>query len=219
MNFALSPTQSPRRITTISAILVAHVLALSAFLATPSHYVKPAPKETVLLMVQTMKPTPPSRPPAPAEKVSNASNQTPAVVVPVIKTETKDSIQVNPANVVAPEPTPSIANAAPTPAPTPAKVENHGPKVVSAVEYLQAPQADYPAIAKRMGEEGRVVMQVLVNDKGRAEKVEIIKSSGFNRLDESARTALMRAIFKPYVEDGKTMTVLATASINFSLRG
>ena len=70
-----------------------------------------------------------------------------------------------------------------------------------------------------MGEEGRVVMQVLVNDKGRAEKVEIIKSSGFNRLDESARTALMRAIFKPYVEDGKSVTVLATASINFSLRG
>ena len=98
MNFALSPTQSPRRITTISAILVAHVLALSAFLATPSHYVQTSSERDCLLMVQTMKPTPPSRPPA-LQKVPNASNQTPAVVVPVIKTETKDSIQVNPANV------------------------------------------------------------------------------------------------------------------------
>lgn len=219
MNFAITPTQSPRQITTIAAILVAHVLALSAFLVTPTHYVKAPPKETVLLMVQTTKPTVPSRPIAPREKASNTPSYAPAVEVPVAKTEIKDSIQVNTTNVVAPEPTPTITNAVPTPAPAPTKVENHGPKLVSAVEYLQAPQADYPAIAKRMGEEGRVVMQVLVNDKGRAEKVEIIKSSGFNRLDESARTALMRAIFKPYVEDGKTMTVLATASINFSLSG
>ncbi len=74
-------------------------------------------------------------------------------------------------------------------------------------------------MARRMGEEGRVVMQVLVNDKGHAERVEIIKSSGFARLDESARLALQRALFKPYFEDGKAMMVLATASINFSLRG
>ena len=39
--------------------------------------------------------------------------------------------------------------------------------------------------------------------KGACREIEIIKSSGFNRLDRSAKTALMRATFKPYVEDGE----------------
>ena len=58
-------------------------------------------------------------------------------------------------------------------------------------------------------------MQVLVNDKGRAEKVEIIKSSGFNRLDESAKTALMRGIQALRGRWKNDDCALATASINF----
>lgn len=91
------------------------------------------------------------------------------------------------------------------------------PKVVTEVAYLQAPQAEYPPLARRMGEEGKVTLRVLVNEKGRAEKVEIQKSSGFNRLDEAARIALMRALFKPYIEDGKPLMMLATATISFNL--
>ena len=90
-------------------------------------------------------------------------------------------------------------------------------KQISAVEYLRSPQADYPPLARRMGEQGKVIMRVLVNEKGQAEKVDIQKSSGFNRLDEAARIAVMRALFKPYVEDGKPLMVLATAVVNFSL--
>lgn len=90
-------------------------------------------------------------------------------------------------------------------------------KLISAVEYLHSPQADYPPLARRMGEEGKVIMRVLVNEKGQAEKVDIQKSSGFNRLDEAARLAVMRALFKPYVEDGKPLMVLATAVVSFSL--
>jgi periplasmic protein TonB len=90
-------------------------------------------------------------------------------------------------------------------------------KLVSAVEYLRSPQADYPTLARRMGEEGKVIMRVLVNEKGYAEKVDIQKSSGFTRLDEAAKAAVMRALFKPYIEDGKPLVVLATAIVSFSL--
>lgn len=92
-------------------------------------------------------------------------------------------------------------------------------KLVSAVEYLRSPQADYPALARRMGEQGKVVMQVQVNEQGKAEKVDIQQSSGFNRLDEAARLAMMRALFKPHIEDGKPLAILAIATINFSLNG
>ena len=145
-------------------------------------------------------------------------NSIAAPVVPqvAVQRESQDAITVAPAVAeIAPQSTPAPI----APSTVIAKAEPAGPKVVSAVEYINAPQADYPPMARRMGEEGRVVMQVLVNDKGRAEKVEILKSSGFTRLDESAKLALLRALFKPYVEDGKATMVLATASINFSLRG
>lgn len=68
-----------------------------------------------------------------------------------------------------------------------------------------------------MGEEGVVQFKVLVNTKGRAEQVDIIKTSGSSRLDDEARRAVMRAIFKPYIEDGKAIVVSTTGSIVFKL--
>ncbi|MFA9198833.1 MAG: energy transducer TonB [Aquirufa sp.] len=151
--------------------------------------------------------------------ISNPLNTAaPATPQLAVQHTTQDAITAAPATAEVALPSIATPTAA-TAAPVIAKAEPVGPKVISAVEYIQAPQADYPPMARRMGEEGRVVMQVLVNDKGRAEKVEILKSSGFARLDESAKVALLRALFKPYVEDGKATMVLATASINFSLRG
>ncbi|MFZ6862366.1 TonB family protein [Undibacterium sp. Ji67W] len=92
-------------------------------------------------------------------------------------------------------------------------------KVVSQVEYLRAPQPVYPPQSRRLREEGKVTLKVLVNEKGEAEKVDIHHSSGSQRLDDAARAALMHALFKPYFEDGKAMPMLATATINFSLAG
>ncbi|MBC7489637.1 MAG: energy transducer TonB [Glaciimonas sp.] len=85
------------------------------------------------------------------------------------------------------------------------------------VEYIRPPSPEYPAAAKRMGEEGKVVMRVLVNEKGRAERVELQKSSGSTRLDEAAKQAILRALFKPHMEDGKPMQVYAIVPINFQL--
>ena len=89
--------------------------------------------------------------------------------------------------------------------------------MVSAVEYLRQPRPEYPAMARRMGEEGKVVMRVLVNDKGQAEKIDIQQSSGSQRLDDAARIAIQRALFKPYIEDGKAIAMIATATINFAI--
>lgn len=68
-----------------------------------------------------------------------------------------------------------------------------------------------------MGEEGRVVLRVLVNDKGRTESVEVQTTSGSTRLDEAAKQALKRALFKPHTEDGKAAAVYAIVPITFKL--
>ena len=53
------------------------------------------------------------------------------------------------------------------------------------------------------------MLRVLVSDRGRPEKVDVQTSSGFARLDEAARQAAMRAMFKPHLEDGRPVAVYA----------
>lgn len=92
------------------------------------------------------------------------------------------------------------------------------PKTISGVEYIQAPQPVYPPVARRMGEEGKVVLRVLVNERGRPERVDVQKSSGSQRLDEAAQQAALRAQFKPHLEDGRPVAVYALVPINFSIQ-
>lgn len=213
---ALQSPQLPRQFATGSVIAFLHIVLFGFIILNPIKHLQATPKETVVMMLPNMLPkpvTPVSKEVKATNPLNTAASATPQVA---IQHTTQDAITAAPAPA---ELTPPVMSAPVAAAPAIAKTEAAGPKMISAVEYIQAPQADYPPMARRMGEEGRVVMQVLVNDKGRAEKVEILKSSGFARLDESAKVALLRALFKPYVEDGKATMVLATASINFSLRG
>lgn len=209
----LNKTTLPRQFLTGSLIALVHGVLLLLIALNPIRHLQNPLKETIVMMVPSVVPHAevPTTP-------QNTSKPTPRIASPV--TPQFAAALSNPSEMTA---TIAISSDAPMTSNPVVQPTQHmapaAPRMVSAVEYIQAPQADYPPMARRMGEEGRVVMQVLVNDKGRAEKVEIIKSSGFSRLDESARLALLRALFKPYLEDGKSMMVLATASINFSLRG
>jgi len=92
-------------------------------------------------------------------------------------------------------------------------------RAVSEVEYLRAPQPQYPGLSRRMGEEGRVTVRILVDVQGRPERAEIQKSSGSPRLDAAARNAVMQALFKPHVENGQPVPVWAIVPISFSLQG
>ncbi len=105
---------------------------------------------------------------------------------------------------------PPIAAAVPTAAPAPSI-----PKTISGVEYLQPPRPEYPPASRRKGEQGEVQLRVLINAQGRAEQIEIIKSSDSSRLDEAARQAVMRAVFKPYFENGRPLAVFAIVPILF----
>jgi len=72
-------------------------------------------------------------------------------------------------------------------------------------------------MSRRMKEEGTALMRVLVNEHGRAERVELKKSAGSSRLDEAARQAALRTVFKPYTEDGKALAVYVVIPITFQL--
>lgn len=72
-----------------------------------------------------------------------------------------------------------------------------GVKTQAKPNYLRNPRPPYPPAAKAAGEQGTVLLSVSVTEDGRAGSVRLARSSGFPRLDESARTAVQRWRFSP----------------------
>jgi len=98
-----------------------------------------------------------------------------------------------PSAVVVAPPPPAPPAEAPAPAGPPALVT----QPVYNADYLNNPAPIYPSVSRRMGEQGRVMLRVLVNAQGAADDVQILTSSGFSRLDEAARDAVQRWKFVP----------------------
>ena len=69
-------------------------------------------------------------------------------------------------------------------------------------DYLNNPKPEYPALSRRLGEEGKVVISVLINTQGRAEEVRLKKSSGYNRLDDAALRAVKTWGFRAGTRNG-----------------
>lgn len=91
------------------------------------------------------------------------------------------------------------------------------PKLVSAVEYVREPSPRYPPQSRRLREQGLVVLRVVIDEQGAATSIEIETSSGHARLDDAAREAVLRAAFRPYVEDGAPRRALVLIPIEFAL--
>lgn len=164
---------------------------------------------------------PPPEPAPPTMPLAVAPSPPPPAITPPLPV-LSIAASPNPISAVAPtapaadKPAPAtafVAAAAPLAPPAPA-----GPRTItSGVEYLQAPQPVYPALSKRMGEQGKVVLRILVSEKGSPDQVQVHASSGFARLDEAGRQAALRALFKPHLEDGRPVAVFVIVPLNFQL--
>lgn len=105
----------------------------------------------------------------------------------------------------------------PSPASTPSSAGDGVPQL-SNVAYLIQPAPRYPPESRRSREQGLVVLRVLIDEAGHAKTIEIFHSSGHPRLDEAARAAVIRAVFKPFMEGGVARIAAAIVPIEFSLR-
>jgi protein TonB len=86
-------------------------------------------------------------------------------------------------------------------------------------DYLQNPAPAYPAISRRLGEEGRVVLRVHVDPEGLPARVELRISSGHERLDEVALETVRRWKFVPAKQGDTPVAAWVLVPISFSLRG
>ncbi|MCJ7799689.1 MAG: TonB family protein [Polaromonas sp.] len=67
----------------------------------------------------------------------------------------------------------------------------------SDADHLRNPKPHYPALSRRLGEQGLVVYSVLIGVDGAAVNARLVKSSGFERLDQAAYQAIMRWRYTP----------------------
>ena len=82
---------------------------------------------------------------------------------------------------------------------------------------LANPAPRYPYLARRRGQEGRVVLRVRVNPDGWAEAVSIRESSGYHLLDEAALQAVRQWRFLPAQKADLTVAGLVDVPVSFRL--
>ncbi|HHQ4557457.1 energy transducer TonB [Aeromonas hydrophila] len=83
---------------------------------------------------------------------------------------------------------------------------------------LSNPEPQYPYESRRRGEEGRVILNVRVTAEGTAASVEVDKSSGYRRLDMTARKTVSRWKFIPAKQNNVAVEASTKVTIIFKLR-
>ena len=117
-----------------------------------------------------------------------------------------------PAPVTETPPTPAAPPAPPSP-PAPPRIELPS----SNAGYLNNPKPTYPAISRRLGEQGKVVLRVFIDAEGSPQQIEIRQSSGYERLDQQALDAVRRWRFVPGKRNGVPEAMWNIVPINFVL--
>ena len=84
--------------------------------------------------------------------------------------------------------------------------------------YRQNKQPRYPAIAKRRGYEGEILLNVLVNREGKVAQINIQRSSSHQSLDTAASEAVKNWLFVPATEGGRAVSMWVTIPIEFRLQ-
>jgi len=129
------------------------------------------------------------------------------------------------------EQTTPVASPAPiasTPVAQPSSVVQKAPVTPKAVEtpiiaavfnaaYLNNPKPVYPKISKRLGEEGIVLLKVRVLADGTAGSVSVLKSSDFDRLDQSALEAVREWKFVAAKQGERAVESWVSVPVSFKL--
>ncbi len=117
--------------------------------------------------------------------------------------------------VMPPPPPPAPVEEAPLPPPPPV-----GPVTLSGELSLACPTRTppaYPAMSRRQGEAGKVVLRVELAPDGRVEAARVSSSSGYKRLDEAALKAVRDWRCNPPLRDGEPVSAVALQPFQFNL--
>ncbi len=79
------------------------------------------------------------------------------------------------------------------------------------------PPPQYPPQARRLNQQGQVLLRARVDAQGQVQQVEIVSSSGFPALDRAAQEAVQRWQFSPALRNNTPIESWVTVPIQFTL--
>ncbi len=216
--------QAPRdrgaRYAGIAGAIVFHLVLIVALLQyTPVRRSLARMAPMMVSVITPAKPEPLPPPPKPVVRKPAPKETAPpiekAVDVPPVSSEAPATSPITlPAR--APSQAQAIAESAVAPQP-PAPPPVIPPRFNA--DYLQNPAPTYPALARRMHEQGKVLVRVLVDVEGAPERVELKASSGFPRLDQSAIETIKNWKFVPARQGDQKVAAWVVVPITFTLEG
>lgn len=119
-----------------------------------------------------------------------------------------------PTGVVTPPLPPAPVAVAPAAPPAPPVVQLPS----SDADYLQNPKPPYPILSRRLNEQGKVTHRVWIGVDGKAQRAELVTSSGFPRLDKAAYDAVMSWRYVPGKRNGVPETMPFLVPIDWGLK-
>jgi protein TonB len=213
-----APRASMQRLISLSLVLLLHGAILWALW---QHRLIPGPQEAMTLFVDFIAPPAPEKKPEPPPKAVKPRPVTPPAPRLVAHTPV-----VAPADYVAPPPPPEPprieAPAAPPAPPAPPTPLPAGPISLGSELSVACPERTapvYPALSRRLGEEGTVVLRVELDETGAVAQARIQTSSGFRRLDEAALAAVKTWRCQPAQRNGQPVRATALQPFKFVLQG
>jgi periplasmic protein TonB len=212
------------RLASAAVVVVLHVVlgaALLQFESVRTAVTAAAPVMATLISPPLEKPKvlPKPLPPPPKPKPQVQRKPRPAPQPPVITAQPEA-----PSTYTAPPPPPM-----PDPLPPIEEPVAVAPVVASAppapmipprfnAAYLNNPPPAYPLESRQMGEEGRVVLRVFVNEAGVPQEIQVRTSSGFGRLDTTAQETVRRWKFVPARRGDSAVGAWVLVPMTFKLR-
>lgn len=203
------------RLAGVAVVLVLHGAALYGLW---QHRLIPAPADAATVFVNFITPPQPRQREAPrVEPPKAVKPEKPRTVEEPHHHLVAEAPVLSPAEPVAPPPPAPVAIAPAAAPPAPA-----GSVTLAFDLSLTCPertQPSYPALSRRLGEEGKVVLRVELDEAGQVSAARVSSSSGYRRLDETALSAVRGWRCHPAQRDGQPVRAVALQPFNFVLEG
>jgi protein TonB len=160
-------------------------------------------------------------------KVPEFAKEMEAVIVDAPQTEEVKPIEVKPElaeltpDVPMPETIPGIPPEVPVEAPPVANSVTTSPQEaapeVQNLAVSKRVEPVYPPASRRAGEQGTAMFRVLVDVRGRPSEVQVLKSSGYPKLDQAALDAIRKWTFTPAKNGATPILSWTRVQVKFQL--
>lgn len=193
---------SPRRYVSLALVAALHVVVIWAF---ASGFAAAVVKKGVdELKTEVVKEAPPDQPKAPPPPPPDLAKPPPPFVPPPdinIASEAPSTTAIS-----------SVQSRRPAP-PPPAKIVP--PRAYGRTHTTP----EYPPISRRLGEQGTVLLKIVIDANGDVTDASVEKSSGYSRLDSAAVSWVKRHWrYHPATQNGKPIAITTRAKVRFDLR-